>query len=291
MMDVVAKGTLIAHYRILEPLGAGGMGAVYLALDEKLDRTVALKVLPPESVADADRRRRFLQEARAASRLNHPHILTVFEIGEAEGKPYMAMEYIEGETLRQKINAGSLSLRETLDIAIQVAEGLSKAHEHGIAHRDLKPENLIVSHDGYAKILDFGLAKLVERRAEKLTARSTEKTLLQVNTQSGTIMGTISYMSPEQLLGQRVDLRSDIFSFGIVLYEILTGRPPFDNENKIDTMHAILHAEPQPLQEVKAELPAELWLILARALKKEPRRALSKNQGAMHGPQSAAPRS
>jgi DNA helicase-2/ATP-dependent DNA helicase PcrA len=270
-MDVIAKGALIAHYRVMEPIGSGGMGAVYKALDEKLHRIVALKVLAPDAVSDKDRRRRFLQEARAASSLNHPHILTVFEIGEANGHPYMAMEYVEGETLRQKIDSSAMSLTEALDIAVQVSEGLAKAHEQGLVHRDLKPENLIVSRDGYAKILDFGLAKLVEKRLAQFTANSTEKTLIQVNTQSGTIMGTINYMSPEQLLGQRVDLRSDIFSFGIVLYEILTGRCPFSNENKIDTMHAILHEEPPAPYVVKQGLPLELDRILARALKKQPK--------------------
>jgi DNA helicase-2/ATP-dependent DNA helicase PcrA len=270
-MDVIAKGALIAHYRILEPIGSGGMGAVYKVMDEKLHRIAALKMLSPDAVADKDRRRRFLQEARAASSLNHPHILTVFEIGEADGHPYMAMEYVEGETLRQKIEAGSLSLNEALDIAIQVAEGLGKAHEQGLVHRDLKPENLIISRDGYAKILDFGLAKLVEHKRALPSNNSTEKTLIQVNTQSGIIMGTISYMSPEQLMGQRVDLRSDIFSFGIVLYEILTGRCPFINENKIDVMHAILHEEPPAPYVVKQGLPLELERILSRALKKQPK--------------------
>ncbi|HMF58214.1 MAG TPA: serine/threonine-protein kinase, partial [Pyrinomonadaceae bacterium] len=155
---MIAEGTFVAHYRIMEPLGAGGMGAVYKARDEKLHRVVALKVLSPEALAQEDRRRRFLQEARAASSLNHPHILTVYEIGEADDKPYMVMEYVEGETLRQKIAASALSVRDALGIAIQVAGGLMKAHEHGIIHRDLKPENLMISSDGYAKILDFGLA-------------------------------------------------------------------------------------------------------------------------------------
>jgi DNA helicase-2/ATP-dependent DNA helicase PcrA len=270
-MDAIAKGALIAHYRILEPIGSGGMGAVYKALDEKLNRVVALKILPPDAVADRERRRRFLQEARAASSLNHPHILTVFEVGEDAGFPYMAMEYVEGETLRQKIDARALSLSEALEIAIQVADGLSKAHEHGIIHRDLKPENLIVSRDGYAKILDFGLAKLVEKRQAQLTANSTENTLLQVRTESGTIMGTINYMSPEQLLAQRVDLRSDIFSFGIVLYELVTETCPFRNENKIDTMHAILHEDPPAVYVAKQGLPLELERILSRALKKQPK--------------------
>ncbi len=213
----------IAHYRIIELLGAGGMGAVYKAYDKKLDRVVALKLLPTEYISQQDRRRRFLQEARAASALNHPHILTVYEVGEDDGKPYIAMEYVEGETLRQKIKSRAFQLKETLDIAIQIAEGLAKAHEAGIIHRDLKPENLMIRRDGYAKILDFGLAKLVARRERTLAADSAEKTLLRVETESGTLLGTVNYMSPEQLLGQRVDLRCDIFSFGVVLCEMLTG--------------------------------------------------------------------
>jgi serine/threonine protein kinase len=162
--------TTIAHYRIMEPIGAGGMGAVYKAYDTKLQRVVALKLLPPEYLSQQDRRRRFFQEARAASALNHPHILTVYEVGEDDGKPYIAMEYVEGETLRHKIKARSLELKDTLDIAIQIAEGLGKAHEVGIIHRDLKPENLMISRDGYAKILDFGLAKLVAQRERALAA-------------------------------------------------------------------------------------------------------------------------
>nr|MDQ3743193.1 protein kinase [Acidobacteriota bacterium] len=265
---MISEGILIAHYRIIEPLGEGGMGAVYKAHDEKLQRVVALKVLPPESLGQADRRRRFLQEARAASALNHPHILAVYEIGEADRQPYMVTEYVEGETLRQKITNGPLPAREALEVAIQVAEGLAKAHEHGIMHRDLKPENLIVSRDGYAKILDFGLAKLVERRRPAFPADSAEKTLIQVKTQAGMIMGTINYMSPEQLLGQRVDLRSDIFSFGVVLYEMTTGRYPFAGANKIDTMHAILHVEVRPPHEVKSDLPVELHRVTSKALAK-----------------------
>src|SRR5947209_2011880 len=269
--DVITEGILIAHYRIIEPLGTGSMGAVYKAHDEKLQRVVALKVLSPESVAQADRRRRFLQEARAASALNHPHILTVYEIGEADRQPYMVTEYVQGETLRRKLSAGRLPIRDALEFAIQVAEGLAKAHEHGIAHRDLKPENLMISRDGYAKILDFGLAKLIERRQAALVADSLEKTLIQVKTKDGMILGTISYMSPEQLLGQRVDLRSDIFSFGIVLYEMATGEFPFVSENRIDTMHAILHEEPRPPHTVKSDLPLDLQRILSKALAKAPK--------------------
>src|SRR5215204_293959 len=246
----------IAHYRIMEPIGAGGMGAVYKAYDKKLQRVVALKVLPPEYVSQQDRRRRFYQEARAASALNHPHILTVYEVGEDDGKPYIAMEYVEGETLRNKIRSGGLPLKQILEIAIQIAEGLGKAHDAGIIHRDLKPENLMISRDGYAKILDFGLAKLVAQRERALAADSEQKTLvLGVQTESGTLMGTVNYMAPEQLLGQRVDRRCDVFSFGVVLCEMLTGVAPFVHDNRIDTMHAILHGDPRLPDGNQPELP------------------------------------
>ncbi len=268
-MKVVAEEA-IAHYQIMEPLGAGGMGAVYKAYDKKLQRVVALKVLPPEYLSQADRRRRFLQEARAASALNHPHILTIYEVGEDDGKPYIAMEYVQGETLRQKIKSRSLQIKDTLEIAIQIAEGLAKAHEAGIIHRDLKPENLMISRDGYAKILDFGLAKLVAQRERALVADSEQKTLIRVETESGTLLGTVNYMSPEQLLGQRVDRRCDIFSFGVVLCEMLTGRCPFVNENRIDTMHAILHERPNLLTTNKLELPAGIQSIVTKALAKPP---------------------
>ena len=261
----------IAHYRILEPIGAGGMGAVYKAYDKKLHRVVALKVLPPEYVSQQDRRRRFYQEARAASALNHPHILTVYEVGEDEGKPYIAMEYIEGQTLRQKIKSRALEIKQTLDIAIQIAEGLEKAHDVGIIHRDLKPENLMISRDGYAKILDFGLAKLVAQRERQLAADSAQKTLLRVETESGTLMGTVNYMAPEQLLGQRVDRRCDVFSFAVVLCEMITGVAPFVHDNRIDTMHAILHREPKLPDGAQPEVPADLQRILSKALAKTPK--------------------
>ena len=262
----------IAHYRIIEPIGAGGMGAVYKAYDNKLQRIVALKVLPPEYVSQQDRRRRFFQEARAASALTHPHILTVYEVGEDDGKPYIAMEFVEGETLRQKIRANTLQLKETIDIAIQIAAGLARAHELGIIHRDLKPENLMLSRDGYAKILDFGLAKLVAERDRALVADSEQKTLvLGVQTESGTLLGTVNYMAPEQLLGQRVDRRCDVFSFGVVLCEMLTGSAPFVHDNRIDTMHAILHGTPQFPADGRPPLPFEVQRILNKALAKTPR--------------------
>jgi DNA helicase II / ATP-dependent DNA helicase PcrA len=262
----------IAHYRIVEPIGAGGMGAVYKAYDNKLQRVVALKLLPSEYVSQDDRRRRFFQEARAASALNHPHILTIYEVGEDEGRPYIAMEYVEGDTIRQKITKNGLQLREVLDIGIQLASGLARAHELGIIHRDLKPENLMLSRDGYAKILDFGLAKLVAERERALVADSEQKTLIRgVETQSGTLMGTVNYMAPEQLLGHRVDRRCDVFSFGVVLCEMLTGAAPFVHDNRIDTMHAILHRDPLFPTDGKVELPFEMQRILAKALAKTPK--------------------
>ncbi len=262
----------IAHYRILEPIGAGGMGAVYKAYDNKLQRTVAIKLLPSEYVSQQDRRRRFFQEARAASALSHPHILTIYEVGEDDGKPYIAMEYVEGQTLRDKIKNNGLQLKETLDIAIQIAAGLARAHDSGIIHRDLKPENLMLSRDGYAKILDFGLAKLVAERERALVADSEQKTLvLGVQTESGTLLGTVNYMAPEQLLGQRVDRRCDVFSFGVVLCEMLTGTAPFVHDNRIDTMHAILHRDPRFPSDGRPELPADLQRILAKALAKTPK--------------------
>ena len=261
----------IAHYRIMEPIGAGGMGAVFKAWDKKLHRVVAIKILPNEYLAQQDRRRRFFQEARAASALNHPHILTVYEVGEDNGKPYIAMEYVEGDTLRHKIENRVLKIKDTLDIAIQISDGLAKAHDLGIIHRDLKPENLMISRDGYAKILDFGLAKLVAQRERVLAADSEQKTLLRVKTESGTLLGTVNYMSPEQLLGQRVDRRCDIFSFGVVLCEMLTGTCPFVNENRIDTMHAILHRPPRLPEADNGNIPSGILSILTKALAKAPK--------------------
>jgi len=232
---------------------------------------IALKLLKPEYVSQQDRRRRFFPEARAASALNHPHILTVYEVGEDDGKPYIAMEYIEGETLRQKIKSRALQAKETLDIAIQISEGLARAHEAGIIHRDLKPENLMIRRDGYAKILDFGLAKLIAQRERALAADSGQKTLLRVETESGALMGTVNYMSPEQLLGQRVDRRCDVFSFAVVLCEMLTGTAPFVHDNRIDTTHAILHREPRLPGASQPELPGDIHRILAKALQTTPK--------------------
>src|SRR4029079_3174733 len=201
-----------------------------------------------------------------------PRVLRISARGEKHRKPYIAMEYVEGETLRQKIKNNGLQLQQTLDIAIQIATGLARAHELGIIHRDLKPENLMLSRDGYAKILDFGLAKLVAERERALVADSEQKTLIRgVETQSGTLMGTVNYMAPEQLLGRRVDRRCDVFSFGVVLCEMLTGAAPFVHDNRIDTMHAILHLDPRFQTDGRIELPFDLQRILSRALAKTPK--------------------
>ena len=260
----------IAHYRIMEPIGAGGMGAVYKAYDKKLHRIVALKLLQPEFSLNKTAAAAFFRKPAPLRRLNHPHILTVYEVGEDNGKPYIAMEYVEGETLRQKIKSRALKVKETLDIAIQIAEGLAKAHEAGIIHRDLKPENLMIRRDGYAKILDFGLAKLVAQRERALAADSGQKTLIRVETESGTLMGTVNYMSPEQLLGQRVDRRCDIFSFGVVLCEMLTGLVlSLTKTNRHDARHPARRTETSDAS--KSELPSELHRILVKALAKAPK--------------------
>ena len=273
----------IAHYRILSRLGTGGMGEVHLAEDTRLGRKIALKILPSEFVADADRVRRFEQEARAVSALNHPNILVIYEIGHEHDIHYIATEYIEGQTLREKLQHGKLNLCATLDIAAQIAEALQAAHNTGIIHRDIKPENVMIRPDGYVKVLDFGLAKLTLLRNADFGSRSSEtETLadsLPNNPQSqipnpqftnpGVVMGTAHYMSPEQARGLQVDARSDIFSFGILLYEMLAGVKPFTGQTMTDVLAAILRAEPLPLSQHVPSLPAELDSYLAKALCKD----------------------
>src|SRR5213078_3679011 len=214
-------GTRFGRYEILAPLGAGGMGEVYRAKDPRLGREVAIKVLPASFSKDPDRLRRFEQEARAAGVLNHPNITAVYDIGTHEGAPYVVSELLEGETLRSRLAGGALSQRKAIDYAIQVAHGLAAAHEKGIVHRDLKPENLFVTRDGRVKILDFGLAKLVQAQ------QSDQATATLIDTQVGTVMGTAGYMAPEQVRGQAVDRRVDIFAFAAILYEMLVGKRAF----------------------------------------------------------------
>lgn len=262
------KGTKLGHYEIVSQIGAGGMGEVYLAEDTKLDRQVALKVLLDEVAGDADRVRRFIQEAKAASALNHPNILTVFEIGEFKDLRYIATELIKGETLRKHMRGKPLILREILDVALQVAAALDAAHQAGIVHRDIKPENIMLRDDGLVKVLDFGLAKL--SGTADVTGRSAaafeDAVTAQVNTRPGTVMGTVGYMSPEQARGLTVDARGDIWSLGIVIYELLANRPPFSGETPSDTIAAILMKEPPPLGE---GIPMELLRIIQKSLQKK----------------------
>ncbi|OLE56005.1 MAG: hypothetical protein AUG51_00310 [Acidobacteria bacterium 13_1_20CM_3_53_8] len=262
------SGQLFTSYKILDQLGVGGMGEVYLAEDMKLERKVALKLLPAYLSKNANRLRRFEQEARAASALNHPNVCVVHEVGEAEGgRHYIAMEYVEGETLRASLAGARPGINETLHISIQIASALAVAHKAGIIHRDIKPENVMLREDGLVKVLDFGLVKLAEKRLIAADAEAT--TLAQVKTAPGLIMGTVNYMSPEQARGVEVDERTDIFSLGAVLYEMIAGRSPFDGETTSDVISLLLQKEPQPLARLAPDVPAELARIVMKALRKD----------------------
>jgi eukaryotic-like serine/threonine-protein kinase len=261
------SGTKLGPYEIVSLLGAGGMGEVYKARDTRLGREVAIKVLPPELSEDPERRNRFEQEARSASALNHPNIVTVYDIGSHDGTIYIAMELVEGSSLRELVTGGALALRKLLDIAVQMAEGLAKAHGAGIVHRDLKPENVMVSKDGFVKILDFGLAKLVEASAEELTQMPTA---VEPATRPGTVLGTVGYMSPEQASGQSVDFRSDQFSFASILYEMAAGRRAFQRATAVETMSAIIREDPEPIAQANSHAPAPLRWIVERCLAKSP---------------------
>jgi serine/threonine protein kinase len=263
----LTAGQTVGHYEIVALLGTGGMGEVYLAEDTKLARRVALKILPASGAQEADRVRRFQQEARAVSALNHPNIVTVFETGEAQGLSFIATEYVEGETLRPQIRRQELTIPQALDIAIQVAGALASAHRAGLAHRDIKPENIMVRPDGYVKVVDFGLAKLSERPAT--LPASSAQTSPTLSTGPGIIMGTAHYMSPEQARAQKVDARSDIFSLGIVLFEAVTGRLPFVGETTSDVIASILKEEPPLLRALRPDAPAELQEIVGKALRKD----------------------
>ena len=248
---------MISHYRILSKIGAGGMGEVFLAQDTKLDRKVAIKFLNQEFSKDADKLNRFIREAKAASALNHPNILTIHEVGEHDGTNYIVTELIDGKTLREHLSPKeSLQLNQILKIGVQVAEALSAAHTAGIVHRDIKPENIMIRKDGYAKVLDFGLAKLSEPGAVATgsEAASEDATKVQINTTPGMVMGTVSYMSPEQARGNPTDARTDIWSLGIVLYEMLAGKVPFAGETVNHTIVSILEKEPLQLENVTGEL-------------------------------------
>ena len=262
--SVRSQGQTFGHYRSLELLGSGGMGEVYLAEDTRLGRKVAIKLLNEFAGSEVNLQRFFL-EARAASALNHPNILTIYEIGQTGPTHFIAAEYIEGETLREKLQRDHLDLRETLEIAIQIASALSAAHNGNIIHRDIKPENVIVRQDGLVKLLDFGLAKLTGRT----TVGSEVETVAQVRTTPGVIIGTAAYMSPEQARGKDTDARTDVFSFGVVLYEMVSGRRPFSGETTSDLIAAILKSEAPPLTDFNREVPAELEQIIVKALRKD----------------------
>ncbi len=265
----LVAGQIVGHYQMVAPLGKGGMGEVYLANDTKLDRKVALKLLPAEFTNHKERLRRFIQEAKAASSLNHPNIITIHEIGEADGAHFIATEYIDGETLKQRIAHMRLKLADVLDVSIQTASALQAAHAAGIIHRDIKPENIMLRTDGYVKVLDFGLAKLTEKSSQSKTAGSEIDTMVKAHTTPGTVMGTVNYMSPEQARGQVLDQRTDVFSLGIVLYEMAAGRTPFAAATSIDTLVSILEKEPPPLELDAAEAPAEVQRIIRKALRKD----------------------
>src|SRR5262244_659200 len=259
-------GSRIGPYEVQAPLGAGGMGEVYRARDSRLNRGVALKVLPEAVASDPSRLHRFEKEARSASALNHPNIVTVYDIGAEAAVSYIAMELVEGKTLRELLFGGALSLRKLLAIAPQIAEGLAKAHEAGIVHRDLKPENVMVTRDGLVKILDFGLAKLTSK-----TSGSGEGSQLptMTGTTPGLIVGTVGYMSPEQASAAPLDFRSDQFALGSILYEMATGRRAFQKKTAIDTLAAIMNAEPEAVAQVNAQAPAPLRWVVERCLSKE----------------------
>jgi serine/threonine protein kinase/TolB-like protein/tetratricopeptide (TPR) repeat protein len=263
-------GTTLGPYKILEELGAGGMGVVYRALDTKLGRTVALKLLPPDYTRDADRLRRFEREAKHASSLNHPNILTIFEIGSEGGTYFIVTELIEGETLRQLLTRGPLPVVEALGVAAQVADALDVAHEALIVHRDIKPENIMIRRrDAYVKVLDFGLAKLMEESPAGAAAGGAEAAAKQERTEAGVMLGTPSYMSPEQARALAVDARTDIWSLGVTLYEMVAGRRPFGGGTASDVMASILQKDPPPLSHPSGEPPAELGRIVTKALAKD----------------------
>jgi serine/threonine protein kinase/Tfp pilus assembly protein PilF len=260
-------GELVGHYRIESLLGAGGMGEVYLARDERLGRKAALKFLPERLTADESQLGRFKAEARSASALNHPNILTVYEIGAEGNRQFIATEFIEGTTLRASLARGKMNLHAALGVAVQIASALAAAHEAGVVHRDIKPENIMLRPDGYAKLLDFGIAKLTEQRRAPEFAEGETTTLGQ--TRPGLVLGTTRYMSPEQARGQKVDARTDIWSLGVVLYEMVEGKPPFSGETPSDCIASILTAEPPPLSGISPDVPHQLEPILQRALHKE----------------------
>ncbi|MEK6324041.1 MAG: protein kinase [Acidobacteriota bacterium] len=264
MQDALSPGTIISHYRSILRLGAGGMGEVYLAEDTKLDRKVAIKLLPPESMADERAKRRLIREAQSAAMLDHPNICSIYEVGEEGDHSFIVMQYVKGETLAARIQRKPMDFQEALDVAAQVADALAEAHSHGIIHRDIKPQNIMITPRGQVKVMDFGLAKAINQRSELESGADTQILL----TEPGLILGTIPYMSPEQVRGETLDDRSDIFSFGAVVYEMVSGRQPFAAESAAATISTILTKEPPPLARFEPSVPNELQRIVTKALRK-----------------------
>src|ERR1044071_6053350 len=263
----LAPGAKLGRYEIRSKIGEGGMGEVYLARDLKLNRTVALKFLPAEVAADEKRMQRFIQEARTASALNHPNIVTVFEIDDDNNPPYIASEFIDGETLRERLSRERVSVNETIDFAIQIASALVAAHEAGIVHRDIKPENVMIRRDGIVKVLDFGIAKVIDGPLSVVDREA--PTRLGIRTEPGMVIGTTAYMSPEQARGLPVDARTDIFSLGVLIYEVVAGRVPFGGSNVNEILASVLSDEEAfPLARYAGEVPAELERIVAKLLRK-----------------------
>src|SRR2546422_1797158 len=269
----LSAGTHLGRYQIRSKIGEGGMGEVYLAEDARLHRKVALKILPIKVAADQNRLRRFEQEATAAAALSHPNIAHIYEIGETEGVNFIAMEFVEGKTLREKIHLERTKLRRLLRYLQNVAEGLAKAHAAGIVHRDLKPDNIMITRDGHAKILDFGLAKLIEPQPMPGGDSSEVATVvMRQHSSPGTVMGTVGYMSPEQAQGKtkEIDQRSDIFSFGCILFEAATGRKPFEGDSIIKSLHMVVYEPAPPIADFNPSAPTELQRIVRRCLAKDP---------------------
>src|SRR5512142_60880 len=263
---MLTVGSRIGPYQVVSAIGAGGMGEVYRARDPRLNREVAIKILPPSFALDPRRLQRFKQEAHATAALNHPNILAVHDIGQQDGAPYIVGELLEGETLREKLRTGPVPVRKAIDYALQTSRGLAAAHDKGIVHRDLKPDNIFGTRDGRAKILDFGLAKLAQRNLDDVhTSAPTEE-----GTSPGTVVGTVGYMAPEQVRGQAADHRCDIFAFGAILYEMLSGKRAFRGDTTADTMSAILKDDPPELTETNRQVPPALERIVRHCLEKNP---------------------
>ncbi|HEY4492740.1 MAG TPA: serine/threonine-protein kinase, partial [Acidobacteriota bacterium] len=258
----------ISHYRILKQLGSGGMGEVYLAQDTLLDRKVAIKILPADVAGDQQRLHRFVQEAKAASALNHPNVAGIYELGEAEGVHFIVMEHVEGETLDSRIKGNPMTAEEITEMAMQIADALDEAHSRHIIHRDIKPSNIMITTRGKLKVLDFGLAKI----SQSATSEDLSKIGTQTGTTPGLVVGTVPYMSPEQALGKPIDHRSDIFSTGVVFYQMATGRLPFSADTPTETINRIINVVPDAVGRFNYNIPAELDRIIRKCLEKDPER-------------------